>query len=74
MIAFLNSRAGVKFSAILWTVATVIWIVVCVAGIAEGSEEGLTVVTGLITLMGVFNSVVQWRRWKNWNEETEVKE
>ena len=74
MKKFFNSRAGEKFNAILWTVTTVIWIALCVASIAEGSEEGLTVVIVIATLLGAFNSVIHWKRWKNWNEESDIKE
>ena len=72
MKEFFNSKAGIKFNAILWTVVTVIWLALCVARIAEGTEEGLIVLTAITAVLGVVNSVIQWIRYTRL-EETETE-
>ena len=73
MKEFFNSRAGVKFTAILWTVCTAVWLMLCVLRIAaEVQSEGLIVLTVITAVLGVINSVIQWTRYANF--ETETKE
>jgi len=72
MKEFFNSRAGVKFTAILWTVCTAVWLMLCVLRIAaEVRSEGLIVLTAITTLLGVLNCVIQWTRYVNFEEENE---
>ena len=70
MKEFFNSKAGVKLTAILWTVVAAIWIALCVSRAAESAEEGLIVLAVITAVLGVLNSVIQWTRYANFGTET----
>ena len=49
---------------VLWTVFTVLWIIIFILRLSSSQDEGLLVMSGLCVILGAVNALIQWTRYK----------
>ena len=68
------SRGATLFSAICWTITTVLWTITITVKVSGQYYSGLLLLQIAVLLLSLLNAVINWRRWAAYDKNQQTNE